>query len=194
MIVGILLAAGSSRRFGADKLLQPLADGMPLALRSAQRLRAAVDQMFVVIPPQSGALRALLAAVDTQLLVNALAAQGMGTSLACGVRASADADGWLIALADMPFIAPATLAAVATALRGGAVLAAPSRGGRTGHPVGFCRRYYGELADLYGDEGARALVQRDRHRLLAIPVDDDGIHLDIDQPGDLLRNHRHGTP
>ncbi|MDS4069952.1 MAG: NTP transferase domain-containing protein, partial [Candidatus Competibacter sp.] len=29
---GILLAAGFSRRFGANKLLQPLADGVPMAL------------------------------------------------------------------------------------------------------------------------------------------------------------------
>ena len=47
----------------------------------------------------------------------------MGLSLACGVRASADAPGWVIALADMPYILPATIAALVRCLRRGAALA-----------------------------------------------------------------------
>ncbi len=187
MIVGILLAAGRSQRFGADKLLQPLPDGTAVALRSAQRLLAAVDRVVAVVPPQAGELQALLAGPGLIVQVNPLAATGMGSSLACGVRASAAADGWLIALADMPFVAPATLAAVAAALRAGAPVAAPTHGGRLGHPVGFRHRYYEELTRLDGDRGARALMQRDRRHLVEVPVNDVGIHLDIDTPADLQR-------
>lgn len=191
MIVGILLAAGRSSRFGSDKLLHPLADGTPVAQCSAERLGAVVDRLIAVVPPRAERLMPLLAAAGAEPLVNGRTALGMGTSLACGVCASAEADGWLIALADMPFIAPATLAAVAAALRAGAPIVAPSRDGRTGHPVGFRHRFYGDLADLDGDRGARALLQRERRQLVTIPVDDAGIHVDIDVPADLQHLPRH---
>ena len=190
MIVGILLAAGQSRRFGGDKLLRPLDDGTPVALRSAEQLAAVVDRVIVVVPPRAAPLMHLLADSGARLQINGRAAQGMGTSLACGVCASAEADGWLIARADMPFMAPATLATVAAALRAGAPLVAPSHDGRSGHPVGFRHRYYGDLANLDGDAGAHFLLRRDRRQLVAVPVDDEGIHLDIDVPGDLQRARR----
>ena len=44
------------------------------------------------------------------------AQEGMGASLACGVMASPDASGWIVALADMPWIRPATIQSVAAAL------------------------------------------------------------------------------
>jgi len=49
---GILLAAGFSRRFGANKLLHPLADGIPIALAAARRLRAALPEVLAVVNPR----------------------------------------------------------------------------------------------------------------------------------------------
>ena len=74
---------------------------------------------------------------------------------------------------------------VAQALRDGAPLAAPVQAGRRGHPVGFGREYYGELVALTGDTGARHILERDRSRIVLVPVDDPGILLDIDKPGDI---------
>ncbi len=51
-IVGILLAAGQSRRFGADKKLHPLADGTPMALVAARHLAAMCARTIVVIRPE----------------------------------------------------------------------------------------------------------------------------------------------
>jgi molybdenum cofactor cytidylyltransferase len=112
----------------------------------------------------------------------------MGASLACGVRASAEADGWIIALADMPFIQSATIDAIVRALEQGAAIAAPVHEGKRGHPVGFGREYYAELAALGGDEGARAIVKRDEGKVVLVEVDDPGIHGDIDTPDDLRRS------
>lgn len=109
----------------------------------------------------------------------------MGASLSCGVRASHDANGWVIALADMPFILPSTIAAVVQALREGAPIAAPMCQGKRGHPIGFSRQYYGELVALSGDTGARDIVNRDCSRVMLLPVDDPGIHRDVDTPQDL---------
>jgi molybdenum cofactor cytidylyltransferase len=110
----------------------------------------------------------------------------MGASLACAARAAGRAGGYLVALADMPFIRRSTIAAVREALEGGAPLAAPYFRGRRGHPVGIAGRFFESLLDLRGDEGAKRLLGENEGRLLKIPVGDPGVLRDIDTPGDLL--------
>jgi molybdenum cofactor cytidylyltransferase len=105
----------------------------------------------------------------------------MGASLACGVAAAGDADAFVIALADMPWIRPATIGAVVEALAGGADIAAPVQRGERGHPVGFAGRHRDALAALSGDEGARAVVARNRSGLVLVPVDDPGALRDVDE-------------
>ena len=181
-LAGILLAAGRSRRFGSDKLLHPLPGGTPMALASAAALRAAVPRMVAVIRKDNEALTALFAAWRIPTAVADQADSGMGASLAAGVAASANASGWLIALADMPFIQPHTIARVADALRRGAGMAAPSYEGQRGHPVGFSGAYLDELLKLQGDEGARAVIRRHAHGLVLVECNDPGVLVDIDRP------------
>lgn len=184
-IVGLLLAAGRSRRFGADKRWQPLADGTPLALATAARLRQACTEVLVVVRPEDEALAAQLRELGCAVVGCADAELGMGHSLAAGVRASADAAGWLVALADMPAIEAASYRAVATALAAGAAIAVPVFRGQRGHPVGFADRWRDDLSALTGDRGARALMQGYAALVQQIDVDDPGILADIDTPQDL---------
>src|SRR4030095_9695991 len=93
-----------------------------------------------------------------ELVVNDAADSGMGTSLACGVRASAHAGGWVIALGDMPAVQLSTGQAVAAALEEGAVTAAPFYDGQRGHPVGLAPVLLPQLLALSGDTGGRAVL------------------------------------
>jgi len=190
-IVGVLLAAGRGTRFGDDKLRAPLprggpafAAGTPLGIAAARTLARALAESVAVVRPGAD-LRAPLREAGLAVVECARADEGMGASLACGVAAAADADGWVVALADMPWIAPGTIAAVAAALASGADIAAPVYRGARGHPVGFARRHYGDLVRLRGDEGARGIVARERERLVLIVVDDPGVLADVDTPADL---------
>ncbi len=184
-IVGILLAAGSSRRFGADKRLHPLPDGTQMALASARKLAAACARTVVVIRPGDTALETMLAAEGLETVVCPEAAQGMGHSLSCAVAASVEADGWLVALADMPYIQPASYRAVLDALQGGASLSRPSCDGQMGHPVGFAAAHLGALLALTGDQGGRAILDAHPAALVVCPVDDSGVLKDIDQPAQM---------
>ncbi len=184
-IVGLLLAAGQGRRFGGDKLLQPLADGTPVAVAAARALKAACADSIAVLRPEQDALAALLEAEGLRVVRCAAARSGMGYSLAAGVAASRDARGWLVALADMPCIRVATLQAVAELIGGGAALAAPSYAGRRGHPVGFAARWRDALLALEGDEGARAILEQSRFLLHVLETDDPGVLQDVDSPADL---------
>jgi molybdenum cofactor cytidylyltransferase len=186
-IVGILLAAGSASRFGGDKLLTPLKDGTPLGVRAWSNLVAGVDSVLAVVRPGDQTLARALSDHGAEFTVCPYAANGMGQSLAWAIRATPLAKAWVIALADMPWIEVATIQRIADALEGGAELVAASHQGVRGHPVGFSRRYYGELAALSGDEGAKSLVRRHEAELQLIETGDAGISRDVDTPGDLAR-------
>ncbi len=110
----------------------------------------------------------------------------MGASLAAGVSAAPGAGGWLIALADMPWIQPATMRMLADRLRSGASMVAPVFGGRRGHPVGFSREWGDRLQALDGDAGARSLIARHADELVLLDTADAGVLMDVDQPGDLV--------
>jgi molybdenum cofactor cytidylyltransferase len=180
-LAGVVLAAGGSRRFGGDKLVHPLHDGTPMALASALALRAVVPRTVVVLSAHNGALAALCAAHGIETAVAEHAGSGMGASLAAGVAATVEADGWLVALGDMPYIQPQTISRVAGMLRAGARLAAPSYQGRRGHPVGFSAWFRGDLLALHGDQGARATLQRHAAELVLVECGDPGVLVDIDE-------------
>jgi molybdenum cofactor cytidylyltransferase len=109
----------------------------------------------------------------------------MGASLAWGITHTSQARGWVVALADMPFIRPATVQSVAKAVQQGALLAAPIYQGRRGHPVGFAKALGKELASLSSDVGAQGVIRAYQNRLISIATDDSGILRDIDRPANL---------
>jgi molybdenum cofactor cytidylyltransferase len=191
-IRGILLAAGSSKRFGSNKLLQALPAGsphagVPIALAAARNLIEALPESIAVLRPRAQKLGQILRDAGCNTVVCKNAAEGMGTSLAAGVRAAAEADGWVLALADMPFLRPETIRVIAKAISDGAAIAAPAYRGERGHPVGFARRFYDELSALHGDQGARELLAQHRDLIKLYEVEDAGVLRDIDKPSDLAR-------
>ena len=188
MITGVLLAAGRGERFGGDKLNARLPDGRTVAVAAAETMVASLPRVLAVTRPGDESLVITLEAAGCHVVVCDRADEGMGASLACGVAASRAATGWVIALADMPAIRTATVAAIAATLADGAHLAAPTYHGRRGHPVGFAGRFGPELAALGGDEGARRILAGHQTELECVAVEDTGILYDIDTPGDLARS------
>ncbi len=184
-MVGVLLAAGQARRFGAAKLLAAMPDGVPVGVRAASNLLSVLPRTLAVVRSEGDPLSRQLAKIGCRIVVNPSADSGKGSSIAAGVAAERDADGWLIALADMPWIRSTSIEAVVVALRAGAPLAAPSYRGRRGHPVGFAKCWRDALLTLQGDRGARDLVESSDAGLQLVPVTDAGVVQDIDVPSDL---------
>lgn len=192
-VVGILLAAGKGERFDPSsqrlKLLESFGSqgAEPIAVAAARGLRAAVGTVIAIVRNEAGAnqdlLRALLAEQGCNVLPCKHAHEGIGASIACAVRASMHARGWIIALADMPQVQQQTIAAVRKAIVEGAASAAPFYRGQRGHPVGFGAICGPELTALKGDVGARVVLQA--HPPVRIDVEDPGVLCDIDEPADL---------
>jgi molybdenum cofactor cytidylyltransferase len=183
--IGLLLAAGSATRFGSDKLQHALPHGVAIAVQAARHLRAEIARVIAVVRPGADATARALAAEGCEVVVCEKATEGMGASLACAARAAGAADGYLVALGDMPFVRPSTIAAVREALAAGALLAAPYWRARRGHPVGFAGSLRAELEALTGDEGAKRVLAAHEARLVKVPVGDPGALRDIDRPSDL---------
>jgi molybdenum cofactor cytidylyltransferase len=189
-IVGLLLAAGKGTRFGGDKLRAMIphgGDDARVGARAASNLIEAIPESIAIVRPDDHGLAEDFAARGLRIVKCDNASDGMGASLACGVRASRDAAGWIVALADMPWIAAASIGAVKAAIEAGAQIAAPMYRGMRGHPVGFSNAHYTELSTLTGDAGARSILERHRSAITLIDVNDAGILQDNDTPDALQR-------
>jgi len=183
--VGIfVLAAGRSTRFGADKRLAKLAGGRRVIETLLDNVRATGLEFTVCLGVNDNHIADQLREENVQFIQCSRADEGMGGTLA---EASGYIPGWdgvIVALADMPWIAPDTYLEVATRLSSN-IICVPSREGHRGHPVGFGSDFYLELQSLGGDTGARLLLKKYAKQVVELPVNDPAIHWDIDFPSDL---------
>lgn len=188
--VGILLAAGKGMRFNPtgtqDKLMQPLANGDAVAVAAARSLLAAMPSVLAVVRPRAAGLATSLRAIGCEVIECQTADQGMGASLVHALLHARAAAGWIIALADMPYVQAATSIALIDAIRHGANIAVPTCDGMRGNPVAFSRVHLPSLLQLCGDQGARRLLTA--HLVTEIAVDDAGIFRDVDMALDLAPN------
>ncbi|MCA1326722.1 NTP transferase domain-containing protein [Herbaspirillum sp. alder98] len=184
-IIGLLLAAGRGSRFdnAESKLIQPCGQhDATVAELAAQALLPAIP--VVAIVAAAGALADSLRRLGCEvILTDPSGPREMSATLRQGVLHTRDAPGWLVALADMPLVQPATIAAICAAMEAGADIAVPVSGSRRGHPVGFSARHRDALLALTGDQGARSILAA--HAVTEVAVDDPGIFADIDTPADL---------
>lgn len=183
-VAAILLAAGTSRRFGAeDKLLAPLA-GEPLALHAARRIvELAPGRRIAVCPDDHGVLAQQLAAEGFEIVVNAHPERGLSQSLSWGIAAAALGPevAALICLADMPFVSAGHLRNLLTRFDSSTAPAVASSNGDAAMPPAlFSRALFEALRSGEGDRGGKALLAD-----AALVRADAGELLDIDQPGDL---------
>lgn len=183
--VGILLAAGNSRRFGSNKLLHPITGNTPMLLVAAKKLVKVLPESITVISQELIPYVEQLEQLGMHVVVNDQAKRGMGSSIACGILASQDATGWLIALADMPYIKIETITLLANKLKNGADIVAPLIKQQRGHPVGFNHRYKDELIALIDDVGARHIIANYQNHLELISTNDAGVMKDVDQADDI---------
>ncbi|MCZ6642297.1 MAG: nucleotidyltransferase family protein [Gammaproteobacteria bacterium] len=178
----IILAAGFARRFGSDKRRYRLPTGETLLQATYARYLTVFKNVAVVIREEDVALIAELGSPET--IVSHKAKLGMGHSLASGVRAKYDWDYLFVALGDMPYVSVSTLALLEQTLTSSdtGTIVQPVHEGQPGHPVGFTPEHYTVLARLEGDNGAKSVLANVPGNIVQLPIDDEGVLRDIDQP------------
>lgn len=187
-ISAILLAAGTSTRFGQAKLFHPFQGGEDvIGIATAKNLRKIFSNVVVVVRREDKQLSNALLKLDFQIVINEQPDKGMARSLVEGIKATSESSGWLIALADMPWVMPETMHKLKQQLLNGASMVAPVYEKQRGNPVGFSAKWKDELLKLEGDKGARDLLAKHTDELCLVETNDQGVLLDIDYPADLIR-------
>lgn len=182
-LFAVILAAGSSRRFGQAKQLVTI-DGLPMVRRAVIAAEAAEAEAVVLVAGRD-AEAVHTAAEAPFLIINERHSDGLGSSIAIAARTLLPlADALLICLADQPGIPPAHYAALARTWDGsGSAVIATAFDDAVGPPVLFGRNHFARLAELGGDAGARALLEAAGDELITIRCD--AAAIDIDRPEDL---------
>ena len=184
-IAAVVLAAGSSQRFGVENKLLALVDGKPLLSHVLERIAPLpLLASIVVVRPGDEAVMSLVGGHIADIVENDSAADGMGTSISAGVRHAGDVDGVMLVLGDMPLIKQSTYEELLAAFRDhpDKTIVAPTYKQRRGHPVLFRRTHFDDLMALDDDTGAKRILATNAATFLAVPTTDAGILADIDGP------------
>jgi molybdenum cofactor cytidylyltransferase len=181
-VVGLLLAAGKSERFGDNnKLLYPDKTGNPIGLSSARNLVAAVKDSIVVVRSDDLEFQSLLQQHQISFIKNENPDSGLSSSIVTGVRHASNATGWLILLGDMPYIDSRIIADARDLLvQNPEKLIVSSYDSRWGHPVGFGATFRQELLSLEGDQGAKSLLLQHQDKILFNETNSKSVLKDID--------------
>lgn len=188
-VTGIILAAGLGQRFDPSgqqlKLLAKMDDGRTMVRRVCETALSVLDEVLIVCDVHEQILRQELDDLPISFVQAPAAIRGMGVSLKAGIQACSPQYGYVVLLADMPWLRPSSVAAVAQAVQDGAGIVRPVFNGQTGNPVGFGLAWRQPLLALSDEQGARALLQANKDQTLWVPLVDEGILRDVDTPGDL---------
>ena len=186
----LVLAAGSSQRFGDNKLLAPLANGERLLTRTLQQLPHGYG-VHVVCHPHQQKVQALLQSQAISFTTNPLADSGMASSIVHGIQQTSAWQGWVICLADMPWIKTSTYEQIAQALTADNIVVpftAHQEQWQRGNPVAFGSAFRSPLLALTGSGGARSILASHQTQVHELRVKDHGILLDIDYPDDINKH------
>jgi len=215
-IPGILLGAGSSERFGSDKLLTLLSTGETLLERALKvHLRSQISPLIVVVSPSIGKIIIEKKAIFSfskirigkrtglwypfscrwgrgRLAINENFREGMSSSIQKGVKCLKDEEetnGLLISLSDLPLLTPETINFfIKKFFEEKAGILLPVFNDITGHPVIIdINRFKNDIATIKGDVGLRTLTKKYPKAVKKIPWHDDSVTWDIDTPKNLER-------
>jgi molybdenum cofactor cytidylyltransferase len=195
MISAIVLAAGKSRRMGAEKLLLPL-DGKRLIARIVDEvLESPVDEVLVVVGSNEAEIKRALAGRQARLVVNPDAGGEMLSSVRCGLAAASEqCRAVLVVLGDQPGISRILIADLVRAFRsGGKGIVVPTYGGRRGHPILFSVKHRDEVLHSYDDVGLRGLSRSHPDDVLEMQASTAEVLEDMDVPEDYRRMLRRKT-
>ncbi len=193
----ILLAAGASSRMGKPKQLLRY-EGETLLVRAA---RAALDTqcrpVIVVLGVQAETMQTEIAAMGVSVVVNDKWAEGMSSSIRCGLRALETAatneiEAAILMLCDQPLVTSVTLRRLVDAyhLRLALLVASEyeAEGEKTrGVPALFGRSLFPELMELRGAQGAKRIIARHATEAAVITVPEAAF--DLDTPDDYRALH-----
>ncbi|WEK49704.1 MAG: nucleotidyltransferase family protein [Candidatus Kaistia colombiensis] len=184
-IAALVLAAGLGQRMGGPNKLLAEIDGRSLLRIVAEAaLASRAVSVTVVTGHRREAVEQALAGLAVRFVHNPDYAEGLSTSLRCGVASLGDdIDGVLVLLADMPSVTGPILDRLIEAFDPGAGrwIVVPTDHGRRGNPVLWSRAFFAELQAIAGDTGARHRIGAHAGAVVEVEIGPE-VALDLDTP------------
>lgn len=181
----LYLAAGSSRRFGGNKLLYPV-DGMPLyrhGLTTLTAVCAARTDAKLTVITRSEEIAAEARRLGASAVLSPESEMGISYTIRAGIR-SIDAlesgDYLLFAVADQPYLSADTVCALLDKADEGVLCATAAFGDQVGNPTLFSAALAQELCALDGDTGGRKILKRHAAECAAVQCRDAIEFRDVD--------------
>jgi molybdenum cofactor cytidylyltransferase len=186
MILGILLAAGESRRMGSPKQLLPWGDTIVLQRIIDVAAASRLERLELILGHRAGEIAGRIRLPEkVQSFVNEDYRTGMASSIKCGIRNAPDgAEAFMLLLGDQPLVEPWLIDQLLEAYRVSTpAIVIPLFEGRRGHPVIFAARLREELLAV-GDQGAREVLHRHAAEVCEVAVNSVHVLVDMDTPRD----------
>ncbi|HET7028269.1 MAG TPA: NTP transferase domain-containing protein [Candidatus Limnocylindrales bacterium] len=186
---GLILAAGGSSRFGAAKLLAPLA-GRPVLEHVLDATRGAgLDRVLVVLPPgaDGDALQSLVAAAGAGSARNRNPERGLSSSVRLGLEVLAEdetIDAIVVMPGDQPLVRPGAIRAVLAALGDRRPIVVARHADGSPNPVALGRAAFGLAGELTADRGFGPILAAHPELVADVPID--APNPDVDTRADLL--------
>lgn len=184
-IGAVVLAAGMSSRMGANKLLMDV-NGKTMVRHTVEAALASHAEPVIVVAGHAAAdVKAALTGLNVRIVNNPYFANGLSTSLICGLNALPDdCDGALVLLGDMPGVSTALADKLIASFDPGEnrAICVATRHGKRGNPVLWARRFFPEMLAIEGDVGARNLIGTYGELVCEVEAADEGPLTDIDTP------------
>jgi len=195
-IAALVLAAGSSSRFGSDNKLLADLGGVPVVRRTVSGVLASTARPVVVVTGHMAAqVRAALSGLDVVFVASPRYREGLAASLRAGLAAlPRKIDGILVVLGDMPGVTGADIDRLISGLapKEGRAIVVPVHRGKRGNPVLFAAHLIAEMRDVEGDTGAKQVIGRHGDEVIEVDLGNDRIFADVDTPEALERLKRGG--
>jgi molybdenum cofactor cytidylyltransferase len=185
---GIILAAGSSSRYGQPKQLLEWNGKSFIRHVTETALRSALEPVVVVTGFRHAEIEAQIQDLPVSIVYNADYEQGQSTSIKAGISAlPANVGAAVFLLADQPQIPVEVIRALVEAHASDmqAILAPLVLEEKRANPVLFDRVTFPSLLGLQGDVGGRGIF--DKHKVSYLPWHDDILIFDVDKPEDYER-------
>ncbi len=185
-VAALVLAAGQSRRMGRENKLLAKVNGKAMVRHVVEGvLSSQANSVTVVLGHESEAVKKALAGLDLEFVLNPDFAEGLSTSLLCGLsNLSGDIDAVLVCLGDMPFVSAPTIDALISKFDPAqdGKICVPTFEGKRGNPVLWAAEFIPEMLEAAGDTGAKHLIGQYRDFVRDVPMDDIAVLTDIDTP------------
>ncbi|WP_031525438.1 nucleotidyltransferase family protein [Dyadobacter crusticola] len=189
----VILAAGNSSRLGEPKQLLTFQNKTLIRHVAEVAMEVAGGQVIVVTGSSAALIENQLAGLSCQVVFNPHWSEGMASSIVKGITLAKeklpDIAGCILAVSDQPFVTAGILQSLIDKAEAGATIVAASYEDTIGTPVLFTTKYFDQLLQLKGSEGAKKLLLAHRSEVhpLSFPLG----KVDIDTQEDyqkLLRN------